>query len=37
MNAHTEEFDDIVIFDDIVNECEQLDIETEIIVNLQVK
>ncbi len=35
MNAHNEEFDDIVIFDE--NMCEQLDIDVEIIVKLQVK
>ncbi len=35
MNAHTEELDDIVIFDE--NMCEQLDIDAEIFVKLQVK
>ncbi len=35
MNAHTQEFDDYVIFDEHM--CEQLDIDSEIIVRLQVK
>ncbi len=35
MNVHTDEFDDIVIFDE--NMCAQLDIAAEIILKLQGK